>query len=117
MSPSLSSAAARDDVYDLTELAFAHRSDRRKLAKIAQALEDSIPRLDPVRFKSEIEHVLTGPDVPELALAKDMARAALDGRPLPPSSAPTADEASRRPGGLLSRTTGLLRGRPAHPRD
>jgi hypothetical protein len=79
---SISSAAARDDVYDLIELAFADRADSVKLAKIGEALEESIPRLDPVRFRKDLEHVLAGPNLPQLAAAKVMAQAALDGRPL-----------------------------------
>ncbi len=78
--PSISNAAARDDLYDLTELAVANQSDAGKIAKIAQALERSIPRLDPVRFRGEFEHVLRGPDIPQLVRAKEMARAALEGR-------------------------------------
>jgi hypothetical protein len=78
----ISRAAAYDDAYKLTEIAKACRENPVKLAKVADALEGAIPTLDPVRFRRELEHVLTGPDVPELEKAKEMAKAALEGRPL-----------------------------------
>ena len=104
---SISSAAARDDVYELTELSFAHRSDPAKIAQIVEALEESIPSLDPVRFRGELEHVLSGPDLPELARAKELAAAMLEGRPVPaPSGAGSGSGAGR---GMLGRMGRLLR--------
>lgn len=113
---SISNAASRDDVYDLTELAFANRSDPVKLAKIADALEESIPCLDPARFRHELEHVLAGPDLPQLAVAKEMARAVLEGRPVPVSAGSAGSKGAREGRGFLGRATGLLRGRPGRPK-
>jgi hypothetical protein len=92
----ISKAAAFDDVYKLVELTYACRREPAKLEEIAAALEESIPRLDPVRFKGELEHVVDGPDIPELARAKEMAQAALDGRPVP--GAATGEGTAQHPG-------------------
>jgi hypothetical protein len=113
---SISGAAARDDVYELIELAFASRADLAKIAQIAEALEESIPNLDPARFRGELEHVLEGPDLPQLEVAKEMARAVLQGRPLAPppdSQVKGSDPANQ---GFLARTARLLRGQGGGPR-
>ncbi len=107
---SISGAAARDDIYDLTELAHANRTDAAKLAKIARALEQSIPRLDPVRFRREFEHVLAGPDLPELEIAKQMARAVLEGRPV--ESPAGQDDGEAPPAGFLTRMFRMSKGDP-----
>jgi hypothetical protein len=114
---SISGAAARDDVYDLIELAFANRTDPVKIAQIAEALEESIPHLDPQRFRSELEHVLEGPELPQLVTAKEMATAVLEGRPLAPhrDSAVNAPESAGP--GFLARAAGLLRGQFRRPPD
>jgi hypothetical protein len=112
----ISRAAAFDDVYKLVELTHAGRRDPAKLEEIAAAIEESIPRLDPVRFKGELEHVVDGPDIPELVRAKEMAQAALDGRPMP--GAATGEGAAQEPGqepaagGSLVSAGWLLLGRP-----
>jgi hypothetical protein len=113
---SISSAAAFDDVYQLVELSFKNRDDSEKLAQIAQALEESIPKLDPVRFRGELEHVLAGPDIPQLAAAKAMAKAALEGKQVTP---PVRSETGRRkpPRGLLAWTSRLFGRQPGRPRD
>jgi hypothetical protein len=108
---SISSAAAFDDVYQLAELAHANKSDPVKLAKSADALEESIPRLDPVRFRGELEHVLKAPDLPVLQKAKEMATAALEGRlEIDPDRAGAARPAPAA-GGIMGRFARLLRGR------
>ena len=114
---SVSGAAARDDVYDLIELAFANKADLVKIAQIAEALEECIPRLDPQRFRGELEHVLEGPDLPQLAAAKAMARAVLEGRPLAPrpDSPVKGSDPERR--GFLARAAGLLRGQRGGRRE
>jgi hypothetical protein len=73
----IAKAAAREDVYELVELAYAYKGQPEKLAEIAAALEESIPRLDPVRMRGELAHVLAVPEFPELAAAREAARAAL----------------------------------------
>jgi hypothetical protein len=116
----ISRAAAFDDVYKLVELTHAGRRDPAKLEEIAAALEESIPRLDPVRFRGELEHVVEGPDIPELARAKEMAQAALDGRPLPGLAAGEgpARDSTREPAvaGSLASAGWLLLGRPRRKR-
>ncbi len=114
---SISGAAARDDVYELIELAFANRADSAKIAQIAEALEDSIPQLDPRRFRGELEHVLVGPDLPQLAAAKEMAQAVLEGRPLAPRPGSPANDPDRAGQGFLGRAAGLLRGQPRRSSD
>lgn len=99
----ISRAAAYDDVYKLTEIAMRNWDDPTKLAHVAEALEECIPTLDPVRFRGELEHVLKGPDVPELARAKEMANAALEGR----SAAPADTGAVTRPAVSVGRLLGL----------
>ena len=110
---SVSDAAARNDVYDLIELAFANRMDPAKLATIAEALEESIPRLDPARFRRELEHVVKGPQLPQLETAREMAQAVLEGRPVSgPTASSDAERAGRQNRGFLARAAGLLRGPP-----
>jgi hypothetical protein len=114
---SISSAAARDDLYELIELVLPNKGNPAKLAQIVDALEDSIPRLDPVRFRGEFEHVVKGPDLPELETVKEMARAALEGRLVPPPA--SSEENSAPDGGTqrsLSGAARLLWGRPRRPR-
>jgi hypothetical protein len=112
----ISRAAAYDDVYKLTELSVRHSSDPVKLAKIAEAMEESIPTLDPVRFRGELEHVLQGPDLPELERAKEMAKAALEGRPVEGAAEAGASPPAPTMRGLLG--FGALFGRrPSRPRD
>ena len=109
----ISRAAAYDDVYKLTEIALRSWDNPVKLARVAEALEDCIPRLDPVRFRGELEHVLAGPDAPELAQAKEMARAALEGRAaeLPAAGArpPVSVRSLLGFGGLFGRRAGRPR--------
>ena len=113
---SISSAAAREDLYELIELVLPNKGNPAKLAQIVDALEDSIPRLDPVRFRGELEHVLKGPDLPELETAKEMARAALEGRTVsaaaPEKSGAPEEKAQR----SLSGAARLIWGRPRRPR-
>ena len=78
-------------MYELVELSYQHRGEPEKLAEIAAALEASIPRLDPLRQRNELAHVVKASDIPQLAAAREAARAALErtdgaGRP-PPASA------------------------------
>jgi hypothetical protein len=114
---SISGAAARDDVYELIELAFASRADQAKINQIAEALEESIPHLDPARFRGELEHVLEGPDLPQLEVAKDMALAVLQGQPLAPPSDSRVKGSDPTRQGLLARATGLLRGQGGGRRE
>jgi hypothetical protein len=74
----ISKAAGWDDVYELVELCYSYGDQPEKLAEIAAALEESIPRVDPVRQRGELEHVLEAPDLPVLAVAREAARAALE---------------------------------------
>jgi hypothetical protein len=74
----ISRAAGRDDVYELVELAYEYKREPEKLEEIAAAIEQSIPRLDPVRQRRELLHVVNAPDFPELAAARDAARTALE---------------------------------------
>jgi hypothetical protein len=86
------------------------------VAKIADAIEESIPTLDPVRFRGELEHVLEGPDLPELERAKEMAKAALEGRLVEG----TEQGGAARPAPTMRSLLGLgaLFGRrPSRPRD
>ena len=112
---SISSAAGRDDVYELIELAFASRADLVKITQIAEALEECIPHLDPQRFRGELEHVLEGPDLPQLATSKEMAKAVLEGRPLAPRPDSPVEGSERAVQGFLARAAGLLRGRRGGP--
>jgi hypothetical protein len=77
MASNIAKAAAREDLYELVEMAYAYKGQPEKLAEIAAALEESIPRLDPVKMKGELAHVLGAPEFPELAAAREAARAAL----------------------------------------
>ena len=120
--PSISSAAGRDDLYELIELVLPNKGNPAKLAQIVDALEDSIPRLDPVRFRGELEHVVKGPDLPELETAKDMARAALEGRTVSAAAAAEGAEAPQESGvpderaqRSLSGAMRLIWGRPRRP--
>ena len=65
-------------MYELVELSYQHRAEPEKLAEIAAALEASIPRLDPVRQRNELAHVVEAPHIPQLAAAREAARAALE---------------------------------------
>ena len=74
MPSDIAKAAARDDVYELVELSYRYKGEPEKLAEVAAALEESIPRLDPVTHGRELAYVVKAPEFPELATAREAAQ-------------------------------------------